>query len=1154
VIVRAFKLVERSFYIPSDVAVEDARNGYLLAADDPTPPAEITLSDSLSMAGFYVFVPALPQGGDLATFIDEARAFLTSTAPPATRFAWFPDPTASGSELRAATLQVAVSGGVYTTVDSLFLEIAPDLSLRVDGGDAITLDGDSGLVFTPPAGTDNALYVSPEGTSAQILPLSTPLGLTLLGGGAVDGCFRFQIVIGGDWLAYLDVGLRTFYRDPFWGLVESFRYRLFDEADPSFTLYATLDPLAALDPARACFAFTDPAGAAAPAPLTTYYRTNLGHAVALTPGATSRLVFAPRSDVVRTLYLVPSGDFLASAMAAGAAAAAASGQTASLMCGLSGVEYVGLETDGAGAPATRLSFSPGMPAFAEGFDAADPGNQGVLALTGEMTTSWAYADHAPAAGDPGSIVYHAQPDESVLYKPGIPAPAARRASRAPGVAADPIAVVDEALVYMEVPSLYLPAKTAGAAAGATAAFPMLPYGGAEGDPRAIGILERKLVSPVRKDAIAAIVKASPAKAPRRFAALAPDEDPRTGVTPQGLLAEYSSDYAALAKVLLARTEPAEGSSDDSFVSLEAVARDSDLWIALQSNQLFLVVTDPAALTPHLRGALRVQGWELDLDPSRWRPDTVLIFKFFGNAALRDLASDPDVWTMPRQFNVSVPAAAAAIEASIRYAIDRCCGAGGDCLQSGACPGSPDFAFFIYQVLLNPLWNGVLALNVPVPPTALPKELAGLAAGIDESLFFAHHAGVDATPVDHDAATGTLTMKRSSVFGLVSYSDPERLASTSDYAFKVRTLEVLFQSSAIASFASRVELQINKLFGDEVFLRDGAFNNVVFDGVYQDHDGEPSYVFANQAENRFSTVDSQVIDSVTLEEGQLVTSATSAADGRLETQFVFWGILDFKALPGLDVFSFGSDGDGDGEGGLAFSNLAIRMRYDPAAPAAQSFLFDVAGIAFDLARSRARATSLYAHFPLKLMALTSAATSAHPVDAGYMSVTSPLAQGTLSVPWYGLAFELELGSLGALAEQSGFVAGFVAAWSPSRGGDHDVFLGLALPGSSGNKREITLQGPLKIKIKSLQLTAAPGDAPGSVAYMLRLQTITLSFMGLPLPPSGRTDFLLFGDPGAAQGNKTLGWYAVYDKGVKPRPLPPVPIPGFTTGPAPRRGQG
>lgn len=1135
-----FQLLQRSFYIPADDDATSARAGYLQPTDAPDPPTTIALADALKQSGFFVFVPALPQGSALSSFIDAARSYLTGQAQAGARFAWCPNPTAQGSDFSATTLQVNSDGGRFVVAEALFVAAAPNVLLRINGGDEIATSGSGALTFTPPSGDQNALYITPQGSpDPQILPISTPL-LSLIGSGAANGCFSFQISVGGDWLNYLDIGMRLFYKDAFWGSIDSFRYPIFSEDDAAFTLYASFDPLAPLEAARSSFAFVDPAAkdASAAPTLTSYYRTNLGHAVQLTPAdAQTRLVFAAKATTNPTLYLTPSGDFRAGAPSA--SAYADGGAPNNLMCGLSGVEYIQLETDG-GQALTTLSFTAGQPAFAKGFSPGAPPDK--IALTGDLTTSWAYAHRPATEGEPGTVVYYAQPDGSTLYKHN-PQSSVAEASGPP----DPAAVVASALVYMEVPSIYLPNAAAARAAGGSAplAFPMLPYGNAQGDLQAIGQLEFELVNPTRKTAINTIATNTPAPAPNWLRAALADT-PKQGVTPQGLLATYTPDYATLTNVSLSRTEPTPGSQDDNYLLLQSIDRNTDLWNALQSNQLCLVITDPKALTNHMSGLIRIQGWEFRLTPDNWRPDTVLIFKFFNGKTLRDLAQNSGAWTLPDQFNGgNVPGALATLAKSIQYAISQCCGQGQpDCLATGQCPASPDFAYFVYTVLLNPLWNGILALNVNIPLTDLPDQIKGLAAGLNTSMFFAHHVGINASPVNYNPATQQFDMQRSSIFGLINYDDPALLAAAVDYSFKVLTLKVLFQNSAIADFSSRVDLQANRLFGDQSQLKGGINNNLIFYGVYQDHDGTPAYLFTFQGTNLFEMTANPVLNSVTFSAGQFVTLTPQSGSTQIKARFIFWGAIDFQALKGFDAFSFGSDGPTPGQ--LAFSNVAITMDFDELSAQKQTFSFDTSHLAYDQARSQARASSLYSHFPLKLTAFLDASTGAMPTDQGFMSVSSPLTQGTLTSPWYGLQFELELGSPGALAEQAGFVADLLVAWSPSRGGDYNVFVGLKLPGSSGNKREISIQGLLKIRIKNIQFTAAPDkDASGkpTISYLLRLQTITLSFMSLSLPPSGRIDFLLFGDPNATGDNRTLGWYAVFDKGVKPKPKKPTPIPGF-----------
>ena len=1144
-----FRHIQQSFYIPASNTVQEARSGYLLPKDEADPPATISLATSQREPGFYVFVPTLPQGDALKTFIDKARFYLTNEVHTNTRFAWFSHPT--DSTFNATILLVKIENNHYYTVESIFITTASNILLRINGGNEITLDSDSDFLLTPAPETTNALYVTPQGSQdPQILPLATPLRLSLLGNGTTNGCFTFQVEVGQDWLNHLDIGLRLFYTDPYWGTLNSFRYPLFSEAGQSFPLYATLDPLNPMDATRSFFAFlaSEPSQAgASPTPIPTYYRTILGHEVTLTAvDAQSCLVFAASSATPHTAYLVPSGNFLAGVTNAGSNLDDSNQQR--LICGLSGVEYIILATDSAQQPLTQLAFTPGQPAFVKGFSPDSTEKQNSLQLTGDMTTSWVYAHRAGASTDPGQVVYCAQPDNSVLYKQN-------NSTSAQAVPLDPLTIVDNALVYMEVPSIYLPPPDSTPEAQATFAFPMLPYCNVQDDLASIGQIELALINPVRKGIINTLVRPPTGVSAK---AQATQDDTQEGVTPQGLLAQYTSDYATLVKVVLAITEPSLAAPDSpSQLLLQDIQRDSDLWKALQSNQLFLVITDPASLQGHLAGIIRIQDWQFHLDPDKWRNDTVLIFKFFNNKPLHDLVQVPNLWTMAEQFNNNaVPQAMNIINKVLQCALNQCCGlpcdapATGvppDCLSAGKCPGSPDLEYFIYDVLLNPRWNGILALNVTVPPTDLPAQIQSLAAGIDQQQFFAHHVGINVSPVNLDPHTGTFALRKSSIFGLINYDDPVLLDTTSDYGFKVLDLKVLFQNSAITHFASRVDLQVNRLFQEISYLQDVAHGNLIFNGLYQNQDGHASYVFTNQATNLFR-LNSPVLNSVTFTKGQFITITPASPTSELQSRFIFWGKIDFKALPGFDVFSFGSDEQAEGQ--LAFSNLTILMDSHLSMPGQPTFTFDASHLAFDIARSQARSTSLYGHFPLKLTAFTEITSGTLPTDLGYMSVTSPLTQSTLVYPWYGLTFELELGSLGALAEQAGFIANLLIAWSPAYGGDYKTFIGLKLPGSSGNQREITLQGLLKIKIKNIQFVAVPSkDTAGKdiVSYLLRLQTITLAFMSLSLPPSGRIDFLLFGDPNASD-NKALGWYAVYDQGAKPRPKKPIAIPGLGNLPA------
>jgi len=48
-------------------------------------------------------------------------------------------------------------------------------------------------------------------------------------------------------------------------------------------------------------------------------------------------------------------------------------------------------------------------------------------------------------------------------------------------------------------------------------------------------------------------------------------------------------------------------------------------------------------------------------------------------------------------------------------------------------------------------------------------------------------------------------------------------------------------------------------------------------------------------------------------------------------------------------------------------------------------------------------------------------------------------------------------------------------------------------------------------------------------VLKFNDLGVKFFGLlKLPPSGNTNFYLFGDPNATDKPKNVGWYAAYNK--------------------------
>lgn len=1071
--------------------------GYLLPDGD-------TAGESLSLAetwtgheGCYVFVDeGVPADeGAQQRLARRLRSLLADPGLKGTRFVWVPDPLADGP-LRGPLIALdgpPDSAGLATVrrlarfpLRNVGFAIAPGCTV------APATDG-SGFAIEPEANA--GMYMTVE-TGATVLHVVKG-GATLPLEGDRRGAFGFTVELGETGgardLDLLDVGLRLFLPEepapeaepapagePVF--LESLRYPLF--VGPKVALAASIDPLEPLDEERTQLAFSgqDPLGS--------YLTTNIGKRVTLAPQPGSKLVFAvaPTDSVagpLSPLYLAPAGPF-------GLGTEDAPQAELKLMCGLSGVEYLKLPAGGDSV----IEFVPGQPAYVPKLESGSA----PVALEALAKTSYVRVHQGTGAGAPVPLC--AQPDSAVMHAPPTTPPA------------DPASL--KALDYLEV--VAGPVST-------EACFPLLPYDGVEGG-RAMErrTLETTVIGPARRAAIAQ--KPATLALPPTVESNAPDVK---AATAQGLLANFSPDMSTMKEVTLGHN------ADGSELQLQSVVAGTDLWTALQSNQLFLVGTDPAAFQGHLLGRLVAEQWGFDFEPSLWRKledsqPTFFVLKF-SPKPLAELAGQLSAWTQPEKFNKDCSLAYAKLKRYIE--------------ESEARKGDPDFAFLVETVLQDPNWNGIVAFNCPTPIDGWPEQLQGLAAGIDPSQLVAHHAGVQATPVlrtNPVSGEPGLFAAPSSIFGLVYYESKEPIpAGPSSYEFKVTSLKMRIANSRVASFSSKVLLQVNYLFGEQTTLTsDPTANNLELDGSYQQLGGQASYVFLNQGENLF-TFKQGAIDAMSVTRVQFVTVSEppstppppDAPPPPIRTRFLIWGTIDFKALPHFDLLSFGHESDEPGERGkvgLDFSGLAVDMTVQKPKPtdqmpAAHIFAFDARQISFGLGQSHPRSKSLYAALPVQLESFVETDSSSSPAELGYAPVTTPLAADQLGAPWFGLVLELELGTLGSFAPPGSFVARLLAAWSPSGGEEPHVFTGLKLPGMSGGQLAIPLEGPLQLTAKNVLLEAP--EAGGGEDYVLWLQSIALSLFGLSFPMSGRTDLLLFAKPGDG-GKRTIGWYAAYDK--------------------------
>ena len=1067
--------------------------GYLPFDPDHPPGQTVSLTDSWQhYPGTYLFAPA-------ATVLDDllAAQLTAFRAGRPLRMVWVTDPQQPVARWQASWL--ASDGATVTALGSLDLG---SITLWVGAGCPIGPDGNGDdLVVGQRAGDPGSISWT-TGYGVESFVASGPLTLPFSATGA--GCAVAGLTLDNSSapsdLDRLDAGLRIFGTDAATpqlpDRLASWRYPVFQSVQSGLAarlpVTLSLHPLRPLDPNLTYLLLVPPGVEDVPQLASCYVTTNgLGVRLApLTPNGApalaGKLVLAVRAlsngpSARDPYYFVPSGAFAVTVVDRDGDPVSGTQQ---LMCGISGIEYVEVQ------PGYELWFSPGGAALAVG--------KGL-----QPTATTAYASVFGAGGSTGPL-YRAQADNAALFAP---------------------AGAEGFLSFRKLAGMPLPAATGNAL---PAGYPMLPFTGISGtDLAPYRQLEYQAVASTRRAAIGTLTG-------HALAVRLADGTTTPSITPQGLRADVDGN-GNVVDLTLARSQAGP-------VTLGKVT--GNLAAALQSNQLFLVASDPttlAATPPADHGAVQIpsspddvsQFWTIDTWPSSWSASKTLLVLKFADKPLSELAADTSSWAGEQgsQFNPGTGGVQAA-QSVLQALIDQ-----------AKSSKDPEFAPFA-ALADDPSWQGVLFLNAPVPPAELPTEIAGLAAGIDASAFKAHHLGLTVTP--STVSGSTITQSGSSLFGLVFYQSPNSAAGAQPpYAFNVLNLKVRFENSLVRTFASQIELLVDELFGERATLVEPATfhplsqNVLILDGVYQRQGKSGGYTFSTAADNLFE-VDSAVLDTVEVTAAQFVTVIPpdpTTPTKPAESRFVLTGALRF--LPAqLDVFSFGPDkvdtpADRLSPQRLSCTNLWITLDYVPADRSSDRYTFDASHLVLDPVQSVARATSLFAGFPLTLASFvhvpkqasndTGGNTPATPASLGFLGIgTTPPLGGSITAPWFGVVADLGFGTAGALAAEAGFKASMLVAWAPGSGTNAaNAGIGLKLPGTGSGGKLLSLQGVLKLKIGSLSLSRHDGT------YLLELDRIALSVLMLTFPSGGQLDALLFADP-TGKDHSTLGWYAGYAK--------------------------
>ncbi len=885
--------------------------------------------------------------------------------------------------------------------------------------------------------------------------------------------------------------------------------------------------------------------------LGTYFRTVYGESVGLAPITDSanraKLVFAPLTaeaegdPAKQQYYLAPSGDFELVALSEGAPLK----PFYNLMCGLAGTESVEFRSRTDARPGDTLSFHPNQPAYAPRFplppvNLREPNSPPVIEILLDKTFTTSWVTVTPGAGEVAANVYYSQPHGASLYANDGQADEKKL----------------QTLNFYQTKMADLSGDTA------ADSFPVAAYAGVASTTIIIGEdstdtlkqFESQIISPTRKQRILAIKQnagffALPAALPANIGT-----EPTT--TTQGLLATIATDQnARWQSLLLAHNVVKDVTYDLRFVNIDTVLQD-----AFQTNQQFLVVTQPKAPWNQAGGTIfenlmLIEDWPFRLMVGSGNVlgdyRNVLIFKFIPGK-LSEHVKNPSNWTSVVQFNDAESQGLSFLSQWLQDYIEQTRIMAADERRQGV--KESYFQNFL-DIVDSDTWNGILALKVHIDLVQFPSQLKGLVGGLDLTRFYAHHFGVEVNFVQ--AQGGSLNISgNSSLFGLIYYMDaayenqlalggsPDRpvQAAPGDYDFKVLTLKVLFENTAVKTFESKIQITVNRWFGDEVLSivePDGTpvslpSNSIILDGAYEEQDGQSVFTFTSNTEQLFR-LNSNLLGVVEAVQAQFSTlTDTGGAGDLVQSRFAFTGYMNFMPAERFDFFSFGGDWVNDEPGarqGLYFSNLYIDMDFPAPTPTDRTFTFNPNFIAFDMERSRARPGSLFPNFPLKVAGLISGLADKGPARLGFLPVAVDAPYTGLKGLWSGLQLQLDLGTAGTLAENAGMTALLMGAWSPGSGGTpgtYDVVLGLKLPGTGGGEGKLlSLQGVLSLSINNIEILLGETE-DARPAYMLKMTQIALKLLGVKFPPSGNTVFFLFGDPNPGAPQNSLGWYAAYNK--------------------------
>lgn len=650
-----------------------------------------------------------------------------------------------------------------------------------------------------------------------------------------------------------------------------------------------------------------------------------------------------------------------------------------------------------------------------------------------------------------------------------------------------------------------------------AAFPLVPLLGLGQLPKDVARarldLERAVLARLRHRKLISTQSLRPTTPAPSLAAA-----PAQAWTPQGYLIARPEAAGPATRVTFGRMADPAGAAVDFAFAPRTDAAQLALAEALSVNRLFLVTRignlvtlgfDPASL-----GKFFMAGWQAALPP-----EAVVILKH-DDRPVATLAEAPANWTARETFLPSDDEVQR-VQATIRAA-----------LADGNAMYAP-----LQRRLNDPNWNGVLVLNARLPASGIPDQLKALAADLGELPI--HHVGIDIASIA--SAAQDANPRPAAIFGLILYEAAQDKPWNEDegsLAYSVRRFVLRVANDAVDLFECKVELKLNRLFDvpvqnkDQVLALHGRYESRI-DNTGQRHG---SYRFIAEGKDGSAVLAHQfaapsIIQSARLSRIELLTVFEN---GVPTGRFVLDGAITFGTIGSLDIL---------GVSELQFSSFALDYDIKPFAVRIKypSIRFDIEG--FNRGRTRPRANSLLAKFPFKLRAFRFG--DLNLAKLGYFDfggVRLPENEFPRSPNFrFGFDFDLDLGSLGALAKKlDRFKLQVLVGWKPEfQGGAlRNLFaFGFRLDlGEGAGGIDLGLQGLMRIRAERFNLQKVSGPRTGDDIIVMSADGCELEVLGQRLPASSdeRFGLFLFADLGQ-QLFERPGWYASFQDASASPPI-------------------